>query len=58
MLFLRVTYQVICLKVLEYFVNLDNFFRFSKFSGMDPEAGMTDDAYYKYPVPKKAFQWE
>ncbi len=39
-------------KSVRVFVNLDNFFRFSKFSGMDPEAGMTDDAYYKYPVPK------
>lgn len=34
------------------FVNMDNFFRFTKFSGMDPEAGMTEDTYYKYPVPK------
>ena len=33
-------------------MSLDNFFRFTKFSGMDPEAGMTEDSYYKYPVPK------
>ncbi|WP_255577484.1 SusC/RagA family TonB-linked outer membrane protein [Elizabethkingia sp. JS20170427COW] len=39
-------------KSVKVFMNLDNFFRFSKFSGMDPEVGMTEDAYYKYPVPK------
>ena len=39
-------------KTAKVFVNLDNFFRFSKFSGMDPETGFTGDNYYKYPVPK------
>lgn len=40
------------LKNLRVYVNLENFFRFDNFSGMDPEAGITNDTYYKYPVPR------
>lgn len=39
-------------KAAKIFMSLDNFFRFTKFSGMDPETGIAGDNYYKYPVPK------
>lgn len=40
------------LKSAKLSVSLDNFFRFTKFTGMDPEAGYDGDNNYKYPVPK------
>lgn len=33
-------------------VSLDNFFRFTKYTGMDPEVGYDSSDSYKYPVPK------
>jgi len=39
-------------KSVRVYMSLDNFFRFTKFSGIDPEAGYSGEAGQGYPIPK------